>query len=208
MLSRDDDGFKAPGLPIGPVDHRDLRFAVREDKGDGPGFAGLCELVGQLIRKGDGQRHEVVRLIAGVAEHHTLVPSTQQGLFVLGAAFLHLHGAGHAHGNVRALAVDAGQDSAGVPVKAGLRAVVAHLADGLPDQLGDVHIAVGGDFPSHYHQPGGGEGLAGHPAGWVLPEHGVQHSVGDPVAELVGVAFRNGLRCEQVLHLFSSLSPE
>ena len=52
MLSRDDDGFKAPGLPIGPVAHRDLRFAVREDKGDGPGFAGLCELVGQLIRKG------------------------------------------------------------------------------------------------------------------------------------------------------------
>ena len=55
MLSRDDDGFKAPGLPIGPVAHRNLRFAVREDKGDGPGFAGLCELVGQLIRKGDGQ---------------------------------------------------------------------------------------------------------------------------------------------------------
>ena len=196
MLGGDDDGLKARGLPVGPVAHRDLRFPVGEDKGDGPCFAGLCELVGQLIRKGDGQGHQVHGIVAGVAEHHALVPGTQQGLFVLGAALLHLHGAGHAHGDVRALAVNAGQHGAGVPVEAGLRAVVAHLADGLPDQLGDVHIAVCGDFPSHHHQPGGGEGLAGHPTGRVLSEHGVQHGVGDAVAELIGMALGYGLGSE------------
>ena len=47
------------------------------------------------------------------------------------------------------------------------------------------------------------DGLAGHPAIGVLGQDGVQHRVGDLVADLVGVPFGDGFRGENtVCHWF------
>ena len=49
---------------------------------------------------------------------------------------------------------------------------------------------------------GGGSGLAGHVGIGVLTDDGVQHSVGNLVADLVGMALGDGFRGEQFHYYF------
>ena len=102
-------------------------------------------------------------------------------------AGLGLKGVIHAHGDVAALLVDAGDDGAGVAVEAVLRTVVADIADGLSHDGGNVHVALGGDLAHHQHHAGGGAALAGHAGHGILRKDGVQHSVADLVADLIGM---------------------
>ena len=155
--------------------------------------------------QGDGHGHQLWRLIAGVAEHHALVPGAVLQLGVL--AGLVLQRLVHAHGNVPGLLVDVGNDAAGIAVKAVLGPVITDIADDFSGNFGDIHIALGADLAHDVDKAGGYRGLAGHTAHGILLQNGVQHRVGDLVADLIGMSFRNGLGCKQIVaHHFFFLS--
>ncbi len=72
VLGRDQDGVDRD-RPAVLVDHAHLRLAVGPQVREHADPAHLGETLGQAVRQPDGQRHEVGRLVAGVAEHHPLV---------------------------------------------------------------------------------------------------------------------------------------
>ena len=155
--------------------------------------------------KGDGQGHQLGRLVAGVAEHHALIAGAVVQLVVAG--FLGFQGLVHAQGDVAGLLVDVGDDGAGVAVEAIGGVVVADIADHLAGDLGDVHIAGGGDLAHDVDQARGSGGLAGHAAIGILLENGVQNGVADLVADLIGMSLGNGFGSKQMLcHDFDLLS--
>src|SRR5262249_21121841 len=128
---------------------------------------------------------------AGVAEHDALVA---------GAAGV------HALGDVGGLAADAVEDGAGRGVERVLGAGVADVLDPAAHPLVDRQQGPGRDLAADAHQAAADEGLAGHAARRVDRQDGVEHGVGDLVADLVGMAFGHGLRIEEVLALALHLS--
>src|SRR6185437_9039605 len=110
-------------------------------------------------------------------------------------------------GDVRGLAVQGDHHAAGPAVEPVEVVVVADVADDVTDEGGDVHVGLGGDLPGHHHQPGGQQGLAGHPAVRVVGEQGVEDSVGDLVGHLVGVSLGDRLRRERGSHGISFFWP-
>ena len=124
---------------------------------------------------------------------------------VVRRALLDLQTLVHAHGNIAGLLVNVGDDAAGIAVKAVLGPVIADASDDLSGDFGDIHIAAGADLAHDVHKACGHSGLAGHPAHGILLQYGVQHRVGDLVADFVGMSFRYGLGCKQIVaHIFSS----
>ena len=65
--------------------------------------------------------------------------------------------------------------------------------------LRDVDVRLGGDLAGDDHEAGVDQRLAGDAAGRVVREHGVEHAVGDLVADLVRMPLGDGLGGEQVL---------
>ena len=57
------------------VFYRHLGFTVRPQIGKRPLLADLGQLLGQLMRQRDGQGHQLGRFVAGIAEHHALIPA-------------------------------------------------------------------------------------------------------------------------------------
>ncbi len=145
-------------------------------------FADFGELVGELVGERDGRGHQLGGLVGGVAEHHALVAGAA-GVDTLG--------------DVGGLAVDGGDDGAGVAVEALEGVVVADLADRVADESLEVDVGLGGDLAGDDDEAGAGEGLAGDAAGGVLGEAGVEDGVGDLVGDLVGVTFGHGLTGEE-----------
>ena len=70
---------------------------------------------------------------------------------------------------------------------------VADFADGLAGDLDEIELGLGGDFAADDDDVGFGVALAGDAAELVLREAGVQHGIGNGVANLVRVAFADGL---------------
>ena len=113
------------------------------------------------MRQRNRQRHQLLGLIARIAEHHALI-ARADGEVSLRGTLLALKGVVNAECNVGGLLVDGGQDSAGVAVKAVLRAVVADLTNRVADNLRDVHIAGSGNLAHYLNHTGGAGGLAGY----------------------------------------------
>ena len=130
----------------------------------------------------DGGRHQLGRLVGGVAEHHALVA---------GAAGV------HALGDVARLLVDGRDHGAGVGVEAVERVVVADGGDDAANQALEVDVGLGGDFAGDDDEAGRGQGFGGHAAVGILLEAGVQDGVGNLVGNLVGMTFGDGLRGKQ-----------
>src|SRR5690625_2660872 len=72
MLGREHNGRHTHRL-VTLVGDRYLRLAVGAQVGEGAMLAYLGEAMRQPVREGDGQGHQLVRLVAGVAEHDPLV---------------------------------------------------------------------------------------------------------------------------------------
>ena len=190
VLGGDDDGVDAHGAAVFVVLHGDLGLAVGPQIVHQALLADLGQALGQLVAQGDGQGHQLRGLVAGVAEHHALVA---------GAAHLVVG----AQGDVGGLLVDAGDDAAGVAVEAVLGPVIADVPHHVPDDLGDVHIALGADLAHHVDKAGGHGGLAGHAAVGVVFQDGVQHRVGDLVADLIGMSLGDGLGSKEIVaHIY------
>src|SRR4029077_88751 len=62
-----------------------------------------------------------------------------------------------------------------------------------------------GDFTSHHADSGGDQRFAGHAAGGVDCQRGVQYGVRNLVSHLIGVTFSHGFRRENMSHSFRHL---
>ena len=105
------------------------------------------------------QRHILVAVAAGVAEHNALVAGA---LFVFA-------GAVHAAGNVAALLVQRKKHRAGIAVKLVIALGVADAGYCFPGDLFDVHVGAAGRLASNQRQAGGNKSLTSHVCRSVAP---------------------------------------
>ena len=135
------------------------------------------------------RRHERVGLAAGIAEHDALVAR----------ALVLVAGLVDAERDVGGLRVNVDLDGGLGPVEAVL--LVADLAHAVPR---DGRERLGGDrlrspYLARQHDPvGGDQGLAGHAGVGIERQIGIDHGIGDSVADLVRVPFRHRFAGEQV----------
>ncbi len=136
--------------------------------------------------------HHLGGLVDRIAEHDPLVA----GALVLVARGI------HAHGDVARLGVQQHVDPAILVVETflfvtdRLHRIARHLFENLrSDRRRAAHLA------REHNAVGGREGFAGDPRLGIGSEEGVDDRVGDPVADLVGMAFGDGLAGEQIVGL-------
>ena len=128
VLRRDEHRLDGDGSAV-LVGHAHLGLAVRTEVGQDADPAHLGQALGQPVGQPDGQRHEVGRLVAGVAEHHPLVPGALGVEQVLAARPRpQLEGPVDSLADVGRLLVERDDDAAGVPVDAVGVVVVADVA--------------------------------------------------------------------------------
>ncbi len=160
------------------VAHGDLSLPVRAQVGKHIALAHLGQALGELVGQRDRQRHQLLGLVRGVAEHHALVARTGDvELVLVSRVVTRLIGRVDALGDVRRLLVDRVYDRAGVAVEAVGGVVVADLAHRLTRDFLNVDVGVGGDLAGDDDQAGVDERLAGDTAVGVVGEHGVEHAI-------------------------------
>ena len=199
VLGGDDDGIHRHGLTV-LVGNGHLRLAVGPQPRQRAVLAHFSQAAGQAVREGNRSRHVFRRFVAREAEHHALIARTD---FVgtLRAGFQRVI---NAHGDIRALRVDARQHGAGVAVKAEGGIIVADVQHNVAHDGGNIHLRRRGDFAHHHHHAGGGAGFAGDAAHGVLGEQRVQHRVRHLIAQLVRMTFRDRFRGKEFPHFCSS----
>lgn len=138
------------------------------------GSHGGVEPVGEL----DGEGEELRSLVGGIAEHDTLVTSTEllESLLVVETL-----------SNIGRLLLNGDENVAGLVVEALARVIVANVLDGLTDDLLVVESSLGGDLTEDHDHTSLGGSLASDLGERVLPEAGVENGIGDLVSDLVGV---------------------
>ena len=143
-------GVDAPGLSVVVVLHRDLALAVGPQERQRPGLAPhLGQATGHAVREEDRHRHQLVRLVAGVSEHHPLVAGAE---LVLLDPLAGLERVVHPLRDVGRLLLDGGHRAAGLPVEPEAAIGVADLAHRPPDHVLDVDIMRGADLAEHEDQ--------------------------------------------------------
>ena len=125
--------------------HSNLRLSVGAEVGQKPALSHVGKALCQPVCKVCGERHKFGRLVAGVAEHHSLVARAYKVVQVAAAAVFHR--AVNAHSNVGALPVYG---------KGNLAVVCAEVAEGIPDFRHNIarnllvfYLGGGGNF-AHY----------------------------------------------------------
>ena len=197
VLGGDNHGVHAAGLAALIVLHGDLGLSIGTEIVHQTLLTHVGETLCHLVGQGDSQRHQLGGLLAGIAEHHALIACAVVQLSIAG--LLGLKRLVHAQCNVAGLLVDVEDHAAGIAVETVLGAVIADVAHHLAGDLGDVHVAGGGDLTHNVDKTGGDGRLAGHAAMGVFFKDGVQHSVADLIADLIGMSLGNGLGSKQML---------
>ena len=70
--------------------------------------------------------------------------------------------------------------------------VIADIPQGVADDVEHIRLSAGRDFARHNNVTVGCHYLTGHAAGGIMLQTGVQHAVGNEVAQLVGMAAHDG----------------
>ena len=190
MLMRDNDGVHAD-RPVAFVLEGDLAFRVGAEPGDLLILAQGRGVEQDLVGIHDGRGHELGGLLAGKAEHHALVAGTLLALEFPEAAAV------DALIDIGRLGVDGVDDGHRGVIEA---IVGVGVADILRDAARDflyIDIGAGGDFAADEDHAGSRVAFAGDMAFGIILEAGVEHRVGDLIAELVGMAFAHGFGGEE-----------
>jgi hypothetical protein len=141
------------------------------------------------VRVVDRRRHQLGRLVAGVAEHQALVAGA--GVQVVVARVV------DALRDVVALLVVRDQHRTALVVDAVLGVVVADALDRVARDLDVVDHRVGRDLAGQHDESGVGQRLGRHPAARILREDRVEDRVRDLVGHLVGVPLGDGFGGEK-----------
>ena len=194
VLRADEDGVHASGAAVAVVLDGDLALAVGAQERQRPVAADRGQSPRDAVGEQDRHRHEGVRLVGGIAEHHPLVAGAELvGLLALAR----LEGVVHAARDVGRLLLDGGQRPARLPVEADARIGVPDVAHGAPHDLLDVDPVAGADLAEHEHEPGRRRHLDGAASDGVMGQDVVQDGIGDRVAQLVRMALGDRLGGEQ-----------
>ena len=152
-----------------------------------------------MLRKADGERHELLCFVAGKSEYHALI--TGAGVvFVARCALLCFQRFIHAQSDIRRLLVYRGENAAGVAVEALGAVVISDFAHGFSRDFLNVRIGVRGDLAHDHYKPGGAAGLAGDTGVRVGGKNGIEHGIGYLVADLIGMPFGYRFACEKTFH--------
>ena len=100
----------------------------------------FCQFDEEQMTELEGERHTVVSLAGGIAEHHTLVSSA---LFFGLLTF-------HATVDVGTLRMDGREDTARIAIEHILSLGVADSLDGFSHCLAKFHVSLSLDFASQY----------------------------------------------------------
>ena len=123
----------------------------------------------EAVREIDGCRHQLGRLVAGVAEHQALVTGAGVEVVVAGVV--------NTLGDVVALLVIADHHRAALVVDAVVGVVVADALDRVARDLDVVDVGLGGDLTRQHHQTGVAQRFSGDAAARVLLENRVEDGV-------------------------------
>ena len=200
VLDGDEDDGDAEGLEevlavtgVELVFDGDLGLGVGAGPREGVVAAAVGALLGEVAGKLVGEGHEGLGLVGGVAEHHTLVTSTE--VLVLLDVVLAEDGLVDFGG----LLFDGNEEVAGLVVEALGGVVEADVFDGGADDLLVVEDGFGGDFTEDHDHTGLEAGLAGDLGVGISGEAGVEDGVGDLIGHLVGVTLSDVFRREENL---------
>ena len=196
MLGRYQHRCNADGA-VSVIFHRHLRFAIRQQERQFAGSAYRFQLLGQLMRQLNGQRHQGLCLLAGIAKHHALVTCT-------GIQQLRLPAAGDAPCNVGRLVMQIYCNGAGICIKAASRLRIADFGNDLLRNSTIVDLGFAGNLTENVHLVFGTGHLAGNTGIGILRQQFVQNLVRHLIADLVRMAAGHGFRCEQ--HLIHSIA--
>ncbi len=187
VLRGDDDVGNADRLVVLVDDAETWLFASGRSQVDLAALADARQLAAQTMGEHDRRRHQLGRLVARVPKHQALVARALLGVaLALGGFFVHaLRDVGALRGD------DVGHEDL-VRVKNVVVVHVADLAHGVAHDLDVIQLRLGGDLAADDDDVALRVGLAGHAAGRVLRQAGVEHGVGNGVANLVGMSFTDG----------------
>jgi hypothetical protein len=174
---------------VAVVGDGDLGLGIGPEVGKLAGFEAPPVGLDQLVRQPDGCRHQLRGLVAGEAEHHSLVAGAL--LLVQPLAL------GDALGDVRRLAAQGDVHRTGRRVESHVAVGVADVVDHLAHEGRDLDVRFRRHLARDQDEPGRGQSLAGHARAGVLRQHGVEDRVGDLVAHLVRVTHRDRLGREE-----------
>ena len=186
--------------PAVEIAHRDLGLAVRTQIRDDLGLAHIGQPLGQLVRQRDRQRHQLVRLVARVTEHHPLIAGAGHvQRIVVGRIVTRLVSRIDALGNVRRLLVDRVDHRTRIGAEPEIRVGVTDPPDRLARDV--LHIDIGRcrDLSRHHDQTRVHQRLARHTSVGIITQDRVEDAIGDLIGDLVGMALGHGLGREQVL---------
>jgi hypothetical protein len=177
VLRRDDDRIHPHRLAEG-IFNRHLALAVRKEVPDLPILADLGEPAGDLVGERDGKRHQLWRLVAGVANHHALVAGAGLvvGVAPVGERTI-LQGLVDALGDLRALLLDRDDDARGGGVEPVVGVRIPDVANHSTRDPVDVDVGGGRDLTEHEHHASGGRCLARDPPQGIFGQDGIQHRV-------------------------------
>lgn len=140
VLGRDNDGVDAQrldGTVVVGVLNGDLGLGIGEQPGDGAIITGGLHGSVKLVGKDDSQGQELRGLVGGIAEHDTLVTSTELLKSLLVVKTL---------SDIGGLLLNGNQDVAGLVVKALLGGIVTDVLDSATDDLLVVQVGLGGNL--------------------------------------------------------------
>ena len=174
-----------------------LAFRIRLQERGRAAVAVSRHALQYLVAVIEGGRHQVGRLVGGIAEHDALVAR----------AFILVGTRVHPLRDVGRLAVQAIDELEILPVETVL--LVADFPDRLAHHTLDLVLGAGGpftvlvdtlaaDFACQHHQLGGGQRFAGDARFRVLRQEQVDNGIGNLVRNLVRVAFGNAFGREQI----------
>jgi hypothetical protein len=155
VLGGDHHRVGANGAAVAVLD-RHLTLAVGPEEGEESGAPRLAEALPDAVRGVDREGHVLLGLVAGVSEHHPLVA---RSLLLEESLAL-----GHADRDVGRLALDRGDDRAGVAAEPGFGRRVADVPDDVFRDLAELDLRLAGDLPRDDDEPGLDERLARDPA--------------------------------------------
>jgi len=189
VLGGDQDRVDRNGLVVF-VDNAHLCLAIRKQVIQGPVVAHFGKAARQPVGEADRQRHQLRCLVAGVAEHDSLVACSHQikriACVVVGFV--------DSLGDVGGLLVESHQHRAAVGIEStGPGAAVTDLLDHIANQVDEIHLCFGCHLTGDHAETGVHDGLAGHAAGGILGQQSIENGVADLIADFVGMPFRNGL---------------
>ncbi len=177
VLGRDDDSVdteRDDGTVVVSVLNGDLSLGVRSQPGQGAVATGVGHGRVELVGEDEGQGQELRGLVGGIAEHDTLVTSTEllESLLVVETL-----------SNVGRLLLDGDENVAGLVVEALIGGVVANVLDGTTDDLLVVEVGLCGDLTEDHDHAGLGGSLTGDLGEGILPQASIKDSIGDLIAE-------------------------